>query len=171
LDETVLHDWDHPLSQTNYMKYAKDIARYIIHGTIISPIFLGILFSLGFIFQLFNFSNIPLLVVILFLSCLTLVLIGIINAYTTDYLWKKETSKHWFSLLCHGFFLGFGSLGIWLGSFIFSGIAMIEFPIIFEGLVPVIFLIVVIIWFVLVMGIYGKNLADYATHIGSLLRS
>lgn len=171
MDETVLHDWDHPLTETNYMKYAKEITRYMIHGTIISPIFLGIWFSLGFIGPLFLFSNTLLLVVILFLSCFILVLIGIINAYTTDYLWKKETSKHCFSLLCHGFFLALGSLGIWLGSIVIFGIALIAFPIKFEGVVPVINWFVVIIWFVLVSGMYGKNLADYVTHIGTLLRS
>ncbi|MGY5858690.1 MAG: hypothetical protein RTU63_04920 [Candidatus Thorarchaeota archaeon] len=171
MEETVRHDWDHPLTETNYMKYAIEIARYMIHGTIISPIFLGIWFSLGFIGPLFLFSDILLPVVVLFLSCFILVLIGIINAYTTDYIWKKETSKHWFSLLCHGFFLALGSLGIWLGSFLIFGIALIAFPIIFEGVTSVIILFVVIIWFVLVSGMYGKNLVDYVTRIDSLLRS
>ena len=166
MDETVLHDWDHPLTETHYMKYAKEIARYMIHGTIISPIFLGIWFSLGFIGPLFLFSNILLLLVILFLSCFILVLLGIINAYTTDYIWKKETSKHWFSLLCHGFFLALGSLGIWLGSLLIILIALTSVPIISSvGAVPIIIL------FPLVFGMYGKNLADYVTHIGSLLRS
>jgi hypothetical protein len=148
------------------IKYAKIVGRYLIHGTINSLILIGIIISVQFIFTSSLFSDLLLFGTILFLSSFILVLIGIVNVYTTEYLWKQETSKHWLSLLIHGFFLVLGSLGIYLGSLVFILIALSRVPIISNvSIVPTIIL------FVLVNGLYGKGLANYVTHIGSLLRS
>ncbi len=164
MEETVSHTQD-PLTEIDPIKYAKDFARYLIHGTIISLILIGIIISVQFIFASSLFSDLLLFGTILFLSSFILVLIGIINVYATEYLWKKETSKHWLSLLFHGFFLVLGSLGIFLGSLVFILIALTKIPIILNvGVVPT------IISFVLVNGVYGKSLANYVTNIGFLLR-
>ena len=165
MEDTVSHVQD-PLTEMDHIKYGKDFVRYLIHGTIISLILIGIIISVQFIFASSLFSDLLLFGTILFLSCLVLVLLGIINVYATDYLWKQENSKHWLSLLFHGFFLVLGSLGIYLGSLVFILIALSRVPIILNvSVVPVIIL------FVLVNGLYGKGLANYVTHIGSLLRS
>lgn len=148
------------------IKYAKDFARYTTHGIIVSLTLIVIYISLTLIFPPSLFSDLALSVTILFLSCFILVLIGIINAYTTDYLWKKETSMHWLSLLCHGFLLSIGSLLILLGSVLFFVIAETTYPIISRvSAVPVIVLIV------FVNGAYGKSVANYVTYIGSLLHA
>ncbi len=149
------------------IKYAKILGRYFIHGTIVSPILIGIIISVQFIFASSLFSDLLLFGTILFLSSLILVLIGIVNVYTTDYLWKQETSKHWLSLLFHGFFLALGSLGIYLGSLVFILVTLSRVPITLNvGVVPAIILMIL-----LVNGYYGKKLAIYVTSIGSLLRS
>ncbi len=148
------------------IKYAKILGRYFIHGTIVSLILIGIIISSSYFFAAL-FSDLLLFGTILFLSSFILVLIGIVNVYTTDYLWKQETSTHWLSLLCHGFFLVLGSLGIFLGSIVFILVALTRVPITLNvGVVPAIILMIL-----LVNGYYGKKLAIYVTSIGSLLRS
>lgn len=148
-------------------KYAKDIMRYLIQGTIISIILIGIIISLPFIFALSLFSDLLLFGTILLLVLLILVLIGIINVYTTDYLWEEENSKHWLSLMCHGFLLSLGSLLIWLSSLLFLLIAGTTFPI---PIISIVGAVPVIILMILVNGLYGKKLANYVTHIGVLLQ-
>lgn len=149
------------------IKYAKNLGRYLIHGTINSLILIGIIISNPFIFASSLFSDTLLFGTLLFLSCFMLVLIGIINVYATDYLWKKETSKHWLSLLCHGFLLVIGSLGIYFGSILIIAIPLSRVPITLNVSIVI---VPIIILFVLVNGYYGKRLANYMTHIGSLLR-
>ena len=145
------------------INYAKVVARFLIHGTITSLILIVIIVVFPYFYAALS-SDLLLLVTTLFLSSFTLVLIGIINVSTTEHLWKMETSKHWLSLLCHGFLLSLGSLLIWLCSMLFIAIALTTHPIIsIVGVVPIIIL------FVFVNGYYGKGLANYMTHIGSLL--
>jgi len=166
LEDTVSHVQDPLTTGMDPIKYAKNLGRYFIHGIINSPILIGTIISVQFIFASSLFSDLLLFGTILFLSSLILILIGIVNVYTTDYLWKKETSKHWLSLLFHGFFLVLGSLGIYLGSLVFILIVQSRVPITLNvGIVPIIIL------FVLVNGLYGKGLANYVTNMGSLLRS
>lgn len=166
MEDTVLREQDSE-PEFNPIKYTKDFVRYLIQGTIISLILLGIIISVPFIFASSLFSDLLLFGMILFLGCFSLVLIGIINVYTTDYLWEEENSKHWLSLLCHGFLLSLGSLLIWLISLLFLLIAGTTFPIpIISGTTT----IPVIILMVLVNGLYGKKLANYVTHIGVLLQ-